>query len=138
MPFNFETSITLADTDAAGRIFFARAFDKLHLAYEAMMESWGFSIADLIRKQEFNLPIIKAEAEYKKSLVLGDRITIRIKVMHLGFSSFSLEHEFISAGELAIRAVTVHVCVDPQTGIKKELPAELRSKIEEFKGLILV
>ena len=137
MPFNFETSITLGDTDAAGRIFFARAFDKLHLAYEALMESLGFPLAELLRAGKIVLPIIKADAEYKKPLVLGEKITIRTKLMHLGTSSFSFEHEFLSSGNLAVKAITVHVCVD-LNGTKRELPGDLRNKLEEFKGLILI
>ena len=76
----YQTKIKLHETDAAGLIFFSNQFKLMHDAYESLLETIGFGFSDLIRKCDFFLPIIHAEADYKKPLFVGDVLEIQVKV----------------------------------------------------------
>ena len=60
------------DTGAAGRLYFANQFRLAHEAYEAFMASLGFPIGDILKAGRFGLPIVRAEADYKAALSVGD------------------------------------------------------------------
>ena len=139
MSYTFHSSISLGQTDAGGRIFFARIFDVAHLAFEGLLERVGYSIPRILNEGQFVLPVIEAKAEYKAPLVTGDKVAITPRLLHIGNSSFSVEYSIKNAANvLAAKVTTIHVCVGKESGTKMELPADLRSALEEYRGLVLV
>ena len=125
--YTLQISVKLHDTDAAGLLFFANQFKMAHDAYEGFMEQIGFSFARIFQDEDFLLPIVHAEADYKARLQVGDRLTIHLTVEKIGDSSFVLLYDLSDAdGKSAGMVRTVHVCTDEGTGKKRSLPDELR------------
>lgn len=127
--FSYKTSVKMHDTDAAGRIFFARQLYMFHDAWEAFVEKKGLSFAALLRKREYFFPIVHAEADYKAQLFVGDRLTVRVKVGKLGTSSIRMHYELLRGKELVGLGNIVHVAVSNKTGKTIPLPAELKKKL---------
>ena len=119
-------TIHLHDTDAAGRLYFAHLFRLAHEGYEAFMSSLGFSIADILNGKRYGLPIVRAEADYKLPLTVGDEIGLEIRPMRVGQSSFTILCRITHQGRTAGRVKTVHVAVDAKKGGKCDLPVRLR------------
>lgn len=127
--FTFKTIIGLHDTDAAGRLFFANQFRLAHQAYEAFLETLGFPIGPMLKKGRLALPIVRAEADYKRPLCTGDQLEISIRPTRVGTTSFTMLCRLISSGHTVGHVTTVHVAVDVRRGGKQNLPAALRKAL---------
>ncbi len=101
-----------------------------HEAYEAFMESIGFSIAGVLKQGRIALPIVHAEADYAIPLRLGDGVEIEATPDQLGQSSFSIHFRVLNGGKVAALVQTVHVCVNRRTGKKSRLPPKLAAAIK--------
>jgi 1,4-dihydroxy-2-naphthoyl-CoA hydrolase len=125
-------TIKLHDTDAAGILFFTNQLKIAHDIYEKFLNQIGFSLADRFSRRDFFLPIVHAEADYCRPLVVGDVIRIALSVENIGRASFTLKYSLSNLnGKPVGSAVTVHVTTDPDTGGKIELPEDFRTKMEK-------
>jgi len=131
--FTYKTQIRLHDTDAGGVIFFANQLKIAHDAYELLLEKIGFGFPAMLKGGKYFLPIVHAESDYKHKLQVGDRITISIKVGHIGRTSFSFEYAIHNTRKLLVgTAKTVHVTVDRKSYRKTPLPKKLRDALVRY------
>ena len=114
--FSYQTTVKMHDTDAAGRLFFAKQFFMFHDAYEAFIDTKGMGFATILRKKNFFLPIVHAQADYKAALFVGDRVTVIVKVGKFGNSSMTMHYELWRGKALVGSGETVHVAVSNKTG----------------------
>ncbi|PWB74044.1 acyl-CoA thioesterase [candidate division GN15 bacterium] len=129
--FVHQTTVRLHNTDAAGLLFFAEQFRLAHDAYESFMESIGYAFAPLIRRSEYLLPIVHAEADFLKPLLTGDRLEIQVRAEKIGDSSFTLGYTLVRNGTETVGTVrTVHVLINKRIGESISLLPELREKLE--------
>ncbi len=133
--FKVRSKITLKDTDAAGIIFFSNILVKAHEAYEELLEEIGINLNEAIRKNDYLIPIVHAEADYRSTLVQGDSVIISVFVENIGESSFCLKYDFTIEHNkiLAANARTVHACISKQTRAKIPIPDSLKSKLIAFQ-----
>ncbi len=117
--------VALHDTDAAGVLFFAHLFRHAHDAYERMMEKIGWPIDELIRARRLALPLVHAEADYRRPMRHGDRIDVSLALKMVDKRRFSLAYVFLAEGHEMATALSVHVAVDPATGKSQSLPMRL-------------
>jgi 1,4-dihydroxy-2-naphthoyl-CoA hydrolase len=128
--FTIDFSVRLPDTDAAGILFFGNYFRLAHDAYEAFMESIGFSLRHIIREADFLVLIAHAEADYEKPLRLGDKVTVELVIESVRQTSFVLSYSLKDAqNDVAAKVQTVHVTVEKKSGDKIPLPEMLRTKL---------
>ncbi len=115
--FIYTATITLRDADAAGILFFSRYFALAHDAYEAFLEFRGLSIAHILKNEPYLIPVVRAQADYKAPLRVGDKATIRLTVREVKRRSFTLVCELFGPnGKLAAIVQTTHVAVDKASG----------------------
>ena len=108
--FQFQTRVTLYDSDAAGVLFFANQFRLVHDAYEAFLESKNLGLSKIVREADFLLPLVHASTNYKAILRPGDPVNIKLALKKMGKTSFTVSHEIYKAdGTLAGHGETVHV-----------------------------
>ena len=129
MTFHFPYTIGFHDSDAAEMIFSANLIRICHHAYEAFLESIGFSIGRLLRERPFGLPVVHIEGDFQKILRVGDKVEIRVRIAEISRSSFRTKYELVKDGEVHATANLVHVCVDPKIYKSRELPEEFRSAL---------
>ena len=131
--FIYKTHIRLHDTDAAGLLFFANQFSLIHDAYERLLSKIGFSFEAMLKKRGYFLPIVHAESAYKAPLFVGDEITIRVKLTHIGTTSFTFDYTIHNQkGILVGTAKTIHVTISKKTQKKITLPKDFRSALEKI------
>ncbi len=131
--FTYQTKIKMHHTDAAGRLFFGHQFALCHEAYENFLEHISLPFAELLRTKNYFLPIIHAEADYKKQLFVGDLIEIELKVTNIGQTSFTMGYDLKDTkGQVVGTASTTHVSIDNKAQTKITLPQELKEKLERF------
>jgi len=122
--------IALHDTDAAGVLFFAHLFRHAHDAYEAWMARLGFPLDAVIRGGDLALPLVHAEADYRRPMRHGEKVGVTISVAELGEASFSIVYRFhVDGDKLAATARTVHVCIQPGEAGRRSLPESLSAAL---------
>lgn len=130
--FQFQTRVTLYDSDAAGVLFFANQFRLVHDAYEAFLESKNLGLSKIVREADFLLPLVHASTNYKAILRPGDPVSIKLALKKLGKTSFTVSHEIYKPdGTLAGYGETVHVTVDKKTREKISIPPEIKEILTE-------
>lgn len=128
--FTYKTTIKLHETDAAGLLFFSQQFKLIHDAYEELLDSRGIGFAVMLKKKSYFLPIVHAEADYKKPLFVGDRLTIEVRVGHVGETSFSFVYRLLKDKKILVgTGQTVHVTISKKTGKGIPLPPEMRKAL---------
>lgn len=133
--FEYKYKIKMADTDAAGVLFFANQFKIIHEAYESLLEVIGYGIDNILSKSDFLLPIIHAESDFKGVVRLSDQITIEISIGKLGKRSFSLDYNLSNdKGDSIGSANTIHVAIDKKSYKKTVLPNEFLEGLKEVCG----
>lgn len=134
-PYEYRFRVRLHAVDHAGVMFFPHLFVHAHDAYENFMADLGFDLSTLIEAGVARLPIVHAGADYFSPLRHGEEITVRLHVLELGSSSFTIGYEF-HCGALRARAKTIHVFVGTQDARPAPLPGELRQRLESHRGCL--
>ena len=128
-------SIRLYDTDAAGILFYGSQFKIAHDIFSAFLNKIGFSLRDRVTNKDFYFPIVHTEADYMKTLIVGDPIEVALTVENVGNTSFILLYEiFTPDGELAGTAKTVHVTVAASDLKKIKIPEEFKKQLLLYQG----
>lgn len=119
MPFTYARTIRLADTDAAGVVFFPRYLAICHEAYEAALLASGVDLkAYFAAADGLTVPIVRSEADYLRPLYSGDSIEVTVTPTRTSDHQFALAFEIVKAGpprKTAARVRTEHVCISAQT-----------------------
>lgn len=133
MPFTYLRTIRLADTDAAGVVFFARTLELCHEAYEESLASAGLDLNDFLGRAEIVIPISRSEADYKRPLRVGEKIRITVSPAPLSPNSFAVRYEIVKLGngdKVAAVVRTEHVCTSPAKRERAALPASLAAWVQ--------
>ena len=127
MSFRTTLPARFQDVDAAGVLFFGRIFDYCHQAYEELIATSGVDRARYFAGGDFLVPIAHAEADYKKPILHGERVTITIDVSRVGRASVHLRHTVTGPeGDLRASVLTVHAFVERETMKPIPIPEPLR------------
>lgn len=127
--FKAYNQVRMHDTDMAGILYFASQFRFVHDAIEDFVSHLGFGLARLFTEEEFVFVIRHAEADYLAPLAVGDRLTIEVRVMAVGVSSFTTHYSIYRGGELVGTAVIVHVTLERVSRCKIPVPDVLRAAL---------
>lgn len=128
MPFAYQRTIRLADTDAAGVVYFARTLSLCHEAYEEAIAAAGLDLNALLGASGIIVPIAKSEADYLRPLRVGDKLRITVAPALLTEQSFAIRFEIVKLGaieKVAARVRTEHVCTAPAKRERAPLPPAL-------------
>lgn len=126
--FSSKEYISFSDCDPAEIMFFSRAFEKAHNAYEKFLFQNG--LGSYFSSAEVVIPILNAWCDYKKPLRAGDEITIKITLAELRENSFSLLYTILdSTGKISAVVKIVHLCVLKENFMKCNIPIDLKEAL---------
>ena len=94
--FVYRVNIKMYHIDAAGVMFFAWFFHLAHEAYEAFLEEISFGLKHILQ-QDFLVPIVHTDADYRAPVKLGDELTVELAVEKIGGSAFTLVYHMLKA-----------------------------------------
>ncbi|MEO0947948.1 MAG: thioesterase family protein [Cyanobacteria bacterium J06641_5] len=127
--FRFSYCICLADTDAAGVVYFSRLLEICHRAYEAALAAAGIELAAFLAPAAtIALPISQVEARFLAPLRCGDRLTVEVSAALLEAGRFAVDYCLLVATyeRPAAIARTTHTCIDLHQRQRQTLPVNLR------------
>lgn len=124
--FTTELSVRFPDVDAAGIVYFAKAFDYAHLAWEELLAAGGLPLHEAIPGRPWILPLIHAEADYRRPMRFGERLRVEANLTDVGASTVTLRYALRGAeGELRATVTLVHCAVDKTSARRIPLPEEV-------------
>ncbi len=124
--FAYETVIRMHNVDAAQRLFFADQFVIVHDAWEAYLDSVGFSIGAILETEDFVLPIVHAESDYSTPVRLGDCVRVALCCERVGTTSFTVCFDLTVEDIPVGHTKHVHTAVSKATGLAIPLPEAIR------------
>jgi 1,4-dihydroxy-2-naphthoyl-CoA hydrolase len=127
-PFLYTVTVRLHDVDAAGIVFFGHYFRYAHDAYEAFMAEIGFPITEMIQKK-WMLPLVHSEADFKQPARQGERITIELRPVRIGKSSFTIGYMFKIKDREIAKLTTTHVSLGRSGKGAERIPSPLESEL---------
>ncbi len=133
MPFVHERTVRLADTDAAGVVFFARTLAICHEAYEASLAAAGIDLNELLGGNGIVVPISRSEADYKRPLRPGEKLRVTVAPVLVSENTFAIRYEIFKLGppeKLAAIVRTEHVCTAPAKRERAPLPPAVRAWVQ--------
>ncbi len=128
MPFSYLRTVYLADTDAAGVVYFARAMEMCHEAYEEWLDTIGISLGTLLQEKKIALPIVHGEIHFFRPMFCGDKLEITLQSESIDDFSFAIAYSIFrlnSPDKAIVQATTNHVCINPVTRTKALLPSAI-------------
>ena len=132
MSYEYRFRLGLSSVDRAGVLFYPELFRHAHDAYEVFMAHLGEDLSDILAEESMLLPIVHAEADFHRPLRHGEDVTVRVRVVEVGESSYTMGFEFVDgSGALCASVRSVHVCVDLGRRSPVALPEGLREKLVE-------
>lgn len=126
--FTYSLTVRLQDTDAAGILYFASQLRFAHEALEQFLADAGCGLAEILQRRDYHLPIVHVDADYRRPVAIGDRLTVELKLERLGHTSFTIAYLITTHDGTEIgRCRTVHVAVGDADHGKLVLPDEIRT-----------
>ncbi len=125
-------TVRFAHVDAAGIAYFSRIFEFCHAAYEDLLGTCGYPLPEFFNSLGWGMPLVHAEADFKRPLRLGDAITVGVQLLSVSTSAFTLNFTLCDKdGKLLASAQHVHVAIDLRTREKKPLPEAFVRSLKE-------
>lgn len=119
----YQRKIFVADTDFSGALYFTRLQDIALEAFTTNFESYLFD-------QGYFFPIVRAEADYKSVVKLGDYLTATLFGRRVGHTSFTYHVVLENQKGEEVGCVTMtHVCVSKASKGKAEVLAPLKKAL---------
>lgn len=132
MDYSYHRTIHLADTDAAGVVYFATLLHICHEAYETCLTTAGIDWQALLTAGTVAIPIVHAEIDFFQPIRWGDRLSITLQPSTPAPSKLTIKYQIYpspipaqSQNLLAI-ATTKHLAIQPQQHQRTELPNSIK------------
>ena len=128
--FRFSSTVRLAQTDAAGVMFFARYLEFAHLAFEHFMESIRHPLEPDLFQAQMGYPIVHVQADYLRPVRMGEALSSEVEVERIGRSSFTLRHRLVRDEATVAVVRMVHATASVRTKAAVPMPAELAQALQ--------
>ena len=124
--YRYPSQIAFADTDASGWMHFPSVFRHVEAAEHACLRERGVLVFD---RALGGWPRVSVSCDFRKPLLSGDEIEVRLAVVAIGRSSIEWAFEVVRAdGELAASGRMTNVRVDA-TGKPQEISDQERQAL---------
>ncbi|GIW72066.1 MAG: 1,4-dihydroxy-2-naphthoyl-CoA hydrolase [Planctomycetota bacterium] len=124
--FCHTVTVRFNEVDRAGIAFFGRVFEWCHEAYEELFAAAGFPVQRIFEREDWAMPLVHAEADYRRPMRLGEQLRIEVRIERLGAHSMTFGYTIHGAdGSLRASAKLVHAFVELAQFRRRAVPEEL-------------
>lgn len=127
MAFTYTRTVRFKDTDAAGVVYFANVLAICHEACEESLASVGINLKSFFNNPAFTIPIVHASVDFIRPIFCGDQLLINLIAKQRSGDEFEIGYKILEAAadKVVAKAITRHVCIEPISRTRKELPSEM-------------
>jgi len=131
--FSIERRVRFSHCDASGIVYFPHYFDFINSAIEDWFdEGLGVPFNRFHLQQRFGTPVVNTNCDFVRPCLLGERLTVELRVANLGRSSLELAIRGHVAGVDRFRARHKVAMISLDTMRPVAIPEEMRLKMKEF------
>ena len=128
----YQRKIFVGDTDFSGALYFTRLQDIALESFITQFESFLFD-------QDYFFPVVRAVADYKSMVKLGDHLTATLFEKRVGHTSFTYLVVLENQKKEEVGCVTItHVCVSKASKDKVEIPVLFKKALALLDRLEVV
>lgn len=129
--FQTRVMVQWADIDIAGIMYFAAYQRAVERAEMDFFGDLGFPYNSVFEEYDIWLPRVHVEADYHKPALMGDWLTLRTHVRHVGGSSVKWQTIVLNerTGEVGAVFTLVVACMDRRSLKSRALPDAMRSAL---------
>jgi 4-hydroxybenzoyl-CoA thioesterase len=133
--FYSERLVRFSYCDPAGIVFFPQYF----IMFNGLVEDWfnqglGLDYANYITEHRLGFPVVSLVCDFISPSRIGERITLGLRLEHMGKSSLKLGMTCSYKGEERVRATLVLVAMDLDKAKAVPVPEDLRSLMTGFQS----
>lgn len=129
MTFSYHRTVRLADTDAAGVMYFASILPICHEAYEESLREVGINFHDFVCNSATVLPIVHAEVDFFRPLLCGDELLVELTPRKVNETELKIAYRIIKVEQPdkpSAQALTRHVCIQADSRKRTTLPESIQ------------
>lgn len=134
MAISVETKIRVryADTDQMKMVYYAKYFEYFEQGRSDLLRQIGLPYSE-IENMGYYLPVIEAQANYKKPARYDEMLNVKIMVREIPLARIRIEYEVLNddSHELLADGYTMHSFVNAATGKPARAPEMFIKKFTE-------
>lgn len=142
--FSTEVRVRLPETDAMGVVFHGYFFTYMEVGRMDYLRNLGLADPSVTTAsggvqrpiRDFSNLVVRAACDFRSPARFDDLLVIRVRVAHLGRTSFRFAFRIVHKRENRVVAEgeSVHVAIDETTWQPVPVPEPFRRTIREFEG----
>jgi len=129
--FTWPVRVYYQHTDAGGVVYHGNYFDFMECARTELLQSLGFDLGHLARRQHLLFMVHSAQIAYHKPARLNDMLAVSARVARVGRARLVFMQTVKRGEETLVSAELTLVCVDARTQKAIGVPEAIRRKLEE-------
>jgi acyl-CoA thioester hydrolase len=130
--FSWPIRVYYQHTDAGGMVFHGRYLDFMEAARAEMIQSAGFDLGDMARRDSVVFVVHTFQITYHKPALLNDLLTVTAGLRGAGRVRLLLEQKVMRGKVLLARAELTLACVDARSHRPIVVPRALVAGLERY------
>ena len=131
--FSWPIRVYYRDTDAGGMVFHANYLSFMECARTELLQSLGFDLGELARRDHVLFVVHSAQIAYHKPALLNDSLTVTARVARAGRARLVFEQAVSREEEVLASAEPTLACVSAKTCRPVAVPEAIREKLEGLR-----
>ena len=131
--FTWPIRVYYRDTDAGGVVFHANYFSFMECARTELLQSMGFDLGELARRDHVLFVVHSAQIAYHKPALLNDSLTVTAEVKRLGRASIEFDQEVMRGEELLASAKLTLACVNAKSHRPVAVPEAIYKRLGNLR-----
>jgi len=129
-PFAWPIRVYYQHTDAGGIVFHANYLSFMECARTELLQSLGFDLGELARRDHVLFVVHSAQITYHKPALLNDALSVTAKLARVGGARLEFAQEVRRGEELLASAELTLACVGTEDYRPVPVPEAIREKLE--------
>ena len=129
--FSWPQRVYYQHTDAGGVVYHGNYFDFMECARTELLQSLGFDLGHLARRDHVLFMVHSAQIAYHKPARLNDVLSVSARVSRVGRARLVFAQSVKRGEETLVSAELTLACVDARTQKAIGVPEAIRSKLEQ-------
>ena len=118
---------------AGGVVFHANYFSFMECARTELLQSQGFDLGELARRDRVLFVVHSAQIAYHKPALLNDLLTVTARVKHVGRARLEFDQAVMRREEVLASAELRLACVSANSYRPVAVPEAIRKKLEGLR-----
>jgi acyl-CoA thioester hydrolase len=132
-PFSWPLRVYYQHTDAGGVVFHANYFSFMECARTELLQSLGFDLGELARRDRLLFVVHSAQIAYHRPALLNDLLTVTAQVKQVGRARLVFDQAVMRGEEVLASAELSLACVSAKSYRPVAVPEAIQKKLEALR-----